>query len=344
MRHRLMQLLHLFIIVPLLAFASVNAARAQDSTSSALQLLLMGKGLHVNDWGTQTSNNLLKLEAAIAGRTDITLGSLDYTLSDTEARSAYIVAAGTLSNDVNVIVPARAHSWMFYNNASAHNVIIKLAAGGSSVTLTPANRGYLIWTDGATGVYQLTDPAGIATASGNASAALTLANAALPKAGGTMTGAINLGGFTLSNGGAPSATTDLTTKTYVDTAISTGVGSIQAIPAGMIAAFNTASCPTGWAETNGSAYGLDLRGYFVRAWDHGRGVDTGRGQGSTQADAVQDHTHSIASALQAGFGFGFTGNSGSTGASITATGSMASGNAASETRVKNVALLHCAKL
>jgi len=41
----------------------------------------------------------------------------------------------------------------------------------------------------------------------------------LQLAGGTMTGAINAGGFTLSNLGAPSASSDAATKLYVDTAV-----------------------------------------------------------------------------------------------------------------------------
>lgn len=40
----------------------------------------------------------------------------------------------------------------------------------------------------------------------------------LPLAGGTMTGAVNAGGYTLSNLGAPSASSDAATKSYVDSA------------------------------------------------------------------------------------------------------------------------------
>lgn len=40
----------------------------------------------------------------------------------------------------------------------------------------------------------------------------------LPLAGGTMTGAVNAGGYTLSNLGAPSSANDAATKTYVDSA------------------------------------------------------------------------------------------------------------------------------
>ncbi len=80
-------------------------------------------------------------------------------------------------------------------------------------------------------------------------------------------------------------------------------------------AYNT--IPDGWMECNGSAisrttfvelfnkigttYGAgdesttfnlpDLRGEFIRGWDHGRGVDSGRALGSEQFDAFQGHWH-----------------------------------------------------
>jgi microcystin-dependent protein len=36
----------------------------------------------------------------------------------------------------------------------------------------------------------------------------------------------------------------------------------------------------------------DVRGYVPRAWDDGRGIDSGRAIGSYQADQFQDHSHS----------------------------------------------------
>lgn len=91
------------------------------------------------------------------------------------------------------------------------------------------------------------------------------------------------------------------------------------VPAGFTGWFPVSTPPSGWLECNGQAasrttyaglfavigttYGSgdgattfnvpDLRGEFVRGWDHGRGVDTGRALGSAQADAVQDHNHTV---------------------------------------------------
>lgn len=37
----------------------------------------------------------------------------------------------------------------------------------------------------------------------------------------------------------------------------------------------------------------DLRAMFVRGWDHGKGIDTGRVFGSTQEDQFESHTHNV---------------------------------------------------
>lgn len=82
---------------------------------------------------------------------------------------------------------------------------------------------------------------------------------------------------------------------------------------GMVAFFAMNSAPTGWLKANGAAisrstyaklfsaigttYGSgdgsttfnlpDMRGEFARAWDDGRGVDSGRALGSAQLDQFQ---------------------------------------------------------
>lgn len=45
---------------------------------------------------------------------------------------------------------------------------------------------------------------------------------------------------------------------------------------------------------NSTTFNLpDLRGEFVRGWDDGRGVDSGRNFASSQTDAFQDHWHNV---------------------------------------------------
>lgn len=82
----------------------------------------------------------------------------------------------------------------------------------------------------------------------------------------------------------------------------------------------------------------DLRGEFIRGFDDGRGVDSGRVFGSSQSDDLKAHTHTAAGTvyslafLAAGSGRDFQ--------NATVTTSSTGG---AETRPRNVALLACIK-
>lgn len=90
------------------------------------------------------------------------------------------------------------------------------------------------------------------------------------------------------------------------------------LPPAAIMAFYRTTAPAGWLECNGAAVSRttyadlwnamgnpntgngtttfnlpDLRGEFVRGWDHSRGVDAGRALGSTQVDRFKDHRHDL---------------------------------------------------
>lgn len=60
-------------------------------------------------------------------------------------------------------------------------------------------------------------------AQNTANTALEVAGNALPKAGGTMSGSINMGGSAITNVAVPTNDTDAANKTYVDTAIADGI-------------------------------------------------------------------------------------------------------------------------
>ena len=83
-----------------------------------------------------------------------------------------------------------------------------------------------------------------------------------------------------------------------------GLGEGSALPVGVPVPWPSATPPTGWLKCNGAAFSAeeypelakayptnklpDLRGEFIRGWDDGRGIDTGRAILSAQGDAIRN--------------------------------------------------------
>ncbi|WP_130048731.1 phage tail protein [Escherichia coli] len=96
---------------------------------------------------------------------------------------------------------------------------------------------------------------------------------------------------------------DGTVKTALE---NLGLGEGSALPVGVPVPWPSATPPTGWIKCNGAPFSAqeypelakayptnklpDLRGEFIRGWDDGRGVDTGRGILSAQGDAIRNIT------------------------------------------------------
>ena len=144
----------------------------------------------------------------------------------------------------------------------------------------------------------------------------------------------------------------------------------QFVPTGGIIDFASSTAPSGFLECNGAAVSRttysalftvigttfgsgdgsttfnlpDLRGEFVRGYDNGRGVDSGRVFGSSQAESVGPHSHDIELS-------GYTDISHDSSAegdrTISSSGTPASGyisnNSGTENRPRNVALLKIIK-
>ena len=101
--------------------------------------------------------------------------------------------------------------------------------------------------------------------------------------------------------------------------LDTRFGEGSNVMVGAVVGFAMTSAPNGWIKANGAAISRttyaqlfakigttfgsgdgsttfnvpDLRGEFIRMWDDGRGIDTGRVFGSFQADEFKSHTHDI---------------------------------------------------
>ncbi|EJC6302591.1 tail fiber protein [Escherichia coli] len=157
---------------------------------------------------------------------------------------------------------------------------------------------------------------------------------------------------------------DGTVKTALE---NLGLGEGSALPVGVPVPWPSATPPTGWLKCNGSPFNLtsypalaavfpsgtlpDLRGEFIRGWDDGRGVDSGRVLLSTQGDAIRNIAGSLSDILT-GSKFGASGafknesttpgnsNSGSVtrnGSYLTFSAADAGVPTASENRPRNIA-------
>jgi hypothetical protein len=174
--------------------------------------------------------------------------------------------------------------------------------------------------------------------------------------GDTMTGYLTLNANPVNNLHAA-------TKQYVDNVAGD-------LPIGTVIYFAASSAPVGWFECDGRnlstqsfpdlfaairyTYGggglnfnlPNLRGEFLRGWDNGRGIDSGRAFGTLQTDIIKNHTHPIPVDLPLAYGgtfYGYvqrgTGVSGGLGVDAT----LAQTGSGTETRPRNVALLPCIK-
>ena len=154
----------------------------------------------------------------------------------------------------------------------------------------------------------------------------------------------------------PTTGTQAANKDYVD----------NATPAGTIITFASVTAPTGYLKCNGAlisrttyaalfaaigtTFGAgdgsttfalpDLRGYFPRGWDDGRGIDTSRVFGSSQDDDFKSHTHSGSIHDLSSTGYTHIGGS----EAWNFSGFIGIGyTGGTETRPKNIALLYCIK-
>ena len=142
------------------------------------------------------------------------------------------------------------------------------------------------------------------------------------------------------------------------------------VPSGAVLAFAMNSAPAGWLECSGQAisrtsyadlfaaigttYGAgngsttfnlpNLRGEFIRGLDNGRGVDAGRTIGSSQADMVGPHNHTLNNGdlVRRNVGPYNTASGGAGYADIFDI--TVNNNSGTETRPRNIAMMYCIKV
>lgn len=149
---------------------------------------------------------------------------------------------------------------------------------------------------------------------------------------------------------------------------------INGTPVGAVVYFAASAAPTGFIKANGASLSTttyatlfavigytfggsgasfnlpDLRGEFLRGWDDARGIDSGRGFGSAQADEFKAHKH-LGGATQIYVNTGVYGQVLATSGPVDSWAASyytryqywTSTDGGTETRPRNVALLACIK-
>lgn len=162
--------------------------------------------------------------------------------------------------------------------------------------------------------------------------------------------------------------TDAYTKsvTYTKAEIEALLKNMSALPVGAMVPFPKGTVPAGFLEVDGSVQSAatypdlaaylgttfntggegagnfrlpESRGEFLRGWDHGRGVDVGRGLGSWQVDEFKSHTHRMQYGANPGTGLGSPGYASA--GILSSVGLEATGGV--ETRPRNLAVMWCIK-
>jgi len=128
------------------------ASKASDQLKAELQ----ADGENDTTWGQKLNVAVERLEQAITGETDIALSSSDYTLDDTqyskgsgttaEAHRFKLNCTGTLTSNVNVIVPAREKFYLVNNDTSGAYTVTVKTSGGSGIAVTQGEKAFL-WCD-----------------------------------------------------------------------------------------------------------------------------------------------------------------------------------------------------
>lgn len=245
--------------------------------TSLLGLALPVTGELSGTWGATVNDNITQyLDAAVAGTNTFSSDS-DVTLvkttnaSLTGTSSQYVVllwtAGGTATR--TIIAPAASSgSRQFYVviNKTSSSQSIKLCGAGptTGVTITANNSAICAWNGS-----DFIQVVGLVNLATNVTGILPVANGGTPVGSFLWHTASTVPtNYLEANGAAISRTTYAALFAVIGTTYGVGDGS------------TTFNVP-------------DVRGYFVRGYDNGRGVDSGRAFGSNQANAIQSHTHNM---------------------------------------------------
>jgi hypothetical protein len=124
-----------------------------ETTSDNLQLLMMETGGREDDWGVQMNANLAKLEEAIAGMEALASTGGSQTLTDSEARNAFLNFTGSLASNRIVTVPNRTKVWVVRNGQTLGGYTLTMKTASGSAIEIPTGL-HVVVCDGANALYR----------------------------------------------------------------------------------------------------------------------------------------------------------------------------------------------
>jgi microcystin-dependent protein len=314
-----------------------------STPESNLRLELQATGENATTWGNKTNTNLELLSQAIAGAANVDVGgSGNYTLvasnyASDEARAATLVLTGLLTGNRDVIVPTTPKHYTVLNQTTGAFTLTIRQSAGTGVAI-PSGSTLLVCTSTTCVDVGNIPKDGSVTTPKLADTAVTLAKLDFAVTGMV---AFFLGnaaplGWLKINGALLSRTTYAALWAYAQA--SGNIVTDAAWLAGATGSFSQGDGSTTFRLP-------DARGEFLRGWDDARGVDSGRSFGSTQSHALQTHNHTVDSYINGALGASGRPQEGTAGNSDTFSTltSGTTGNFATETRPRNIALLACIK-
>jgi microcystin-dependent protein len=275
-----------------------------SSYSPRLRLELQATGENRSTWGLKGNNDFSLLESSIAGSVTIAMADADLTLTALngaadQARMAILIFTGTLTADRTVTMPTVSKTYIVANfTTGGKNVLFKTASIGANSVAVGSTVSQTIWTDGASTYIAIPNITKAYVGLGNVdntsdmNKPVSTAQAAYVTAASPVGSIVMMPGTTAPpnfigvNGNLISRAAYPALWTYAQA--SGNIASTDAI-------WNSSTLYGSFSPGDGSSTFRvpDYRGYKLRAWDNGRGVDSGRAMGSLQGQSIQSHNHTV---------------------------------------------------